>query len=200
MRKPHKRDNRESSDPAIRDAFDLPPLQYKSPFEKLAFQWVLAVAYSPDGKTLASSGSSDGTIQLWDVETGKQLRTLKGHTEIANTLVFSPDSTELVSGSRDDTIRVWDPNSGSMLRKLSGHRNDVRSVVFSADGKMLASGSKDVSVRLWDAETWRFLPTLRGHYWGIRGVAFSPDGKTVVSAADNRILFWDWKKLVKTEK
>ncbi|RKU21631.1 hypothetical protein C6499_21780 [Candidatus Poribacteria bacterium] len=188
------------TDPIIREAFDLPPLPNKSPFEKLMFQWVLTVAYSPDGKTLASSGSSDGTIQLWDVETGKQLRTLKGHTEMVNTLAFSPDSTTLVSGSKDDSLRVWNPNTGSVLRKLSGHSNDIRSVVFSHDGKMLASGSKDSSVRLWDAKTWRFLPTLRGHYFGVRGASFSPDGKTVVSAADSRILFWDWKKLEKTQK
>ena len=177
-----------------------PTRPFRSPFEMLGLQWVLAVAYSPDGKMLASSGSSDGTIQLWDVETGKQLSTLKGHTEMVDTLVFSPDSTTLVSGSRDDTLRVWDLNAGRMLRKLSGHSNDIRSVVFSTDGKMLASGSKDSSVRLWDAKTWRFLPTLRGHYFGVRGAAFSPNGKTVVSAGDNRILFWDWKKLVKTQK
>lgn len=184
--------------PMVRDVFgfETPP----GPFHTLAFQWVLTVAYSPNGKTLASSGSSDGTIQLWDVSTGKHLRTLKGHTDTVRTLAFSPDGKTLVTGSEDDTLRIWNPNSGSMLRKLSGHSNDIRSVVFSADGKMLASGSKDATVRLWDAKTGRFLPTLRGHYWRIRGVAFSPDGKTVVTAADSRILFWDWKKLVKTEK
>ena len=181
------------TDPVIREAFDLPPMHNKSPFEKLMFQWVLAVAYSPNGKTIASSGSSDGTIQLWDVNTGKQLNTLKGHTEIVNTLAFSPDGKTLVSGSRDDTLRIWDPNSGRMLRKLSGHSNDIKSVVFSHDGKMLASGSKEATVRLWDAETGRFLPTLRGHFWGIEAVAFSPNGKTVVTADDSRILFWDWK-------
>ncbi len=182
-------------DPVIREAFDLPPLPYKSPFEKLTFQWVLAVAYSSDGKTLASSGSSDGTIQLWNVANGTHLRTLKGHTEMVRTLAFSSDGKTLVSGSDDDTLRTWDTNTGRMLRKLSGHSNDVKSVAFSRDGKMLASGSKDASVRLWDAETGRFLPTLRGHFWGIKAVAFSPDSKTVVSADDNTILFWDWKKL-----
>ena len=182
-------------DPVIREAFDLPPLPYKSPFEKLTFQWVLAVAYSPDGQTLASSGSSDGTIQLWNVANGTHLGTLKGHTEMVRTLAFLPDGKILVSGSDDDTLRTWDTNTGRMLRKLSGHSNDVKSVAFSRDGKIIASGSKDSSVRLWDAETGRFLPTLRGHFWGIKAVAFSPDSKTVVSTDDSTILFWDWKEL-----
>lgn len=189
-----------NQDPAIRKAFGLPPTPYKSPFEKLAFQWVLAVAYSPDGQTLASSGSSDGTIQLWNVKSGKHIKTLKGHTEMVPTLAFSPDGNTLVSGSDDDTLRIWDTNTGRMLRKLSGHSNDVKSAVFSGDGKMLASGSKDASVRLWDVGTGRFLPTLRGHSWGVEAVAFSPDAKTVVSGEGSTIIFWNWKKLEKTQE
>lgn len=177
-----------------------PTRPLRSPFEILGLQWVLAVAYSPDGKTLASSGSSDGTIQLWNVANGTHLRTLKGHTEMVRTLAFLPDDKTLVSGSDDDTLRMWDTNTGRMLRKLSGHSNDVKSVTFSRDGKMLASGSKDASVRLWDAETGRFLPTLRGHFWEIEAVAFSPDSKTVLSADDSNILLWDWKKLEKTQR
>ena len=188
-------------DPAVRDAFGLPRLPYRSPFEKLALQWVLAVAYSPDGKTLASSGSSDGTIQLWKVESGTHLRTLKGHTDMVKALAFSPDGKTLVSGSDDDTLRLWDVTTGRLQRTLAGHSNDIRAVVFSHDGKMIASGSKDVSVRLWDAKTGRFLPTLRGHSWEIRGVAFAPNGKTIASGDRfGTILLWDWKKAAKTQK
>ncbi len=188
-------------DPAIREAFDLPPLPYKSPFEKLALQWVLAVAYSPDGKILASSGSSDGTIQLWDVNSGKHIKTLKGHTDMVRSLAFSPDGKTLVSGSEDDTLRIWNTNTGRMLRKLSGHSNEVKSVTFSRDGKIIASAGKDATVRLWDAESGRFLPTLRGHYWEINSVAISKDGKTVASADKHgTILLWDWKKLAKSQR
>ena len=186
--------------PEAREALGLPPAPRRSPFEKLAFQWVLTVAYSPDGKTLASSGSSDGTIQLWDAERGEHTKTLKGHGDTVRSLAFSPDGKTLVSGSKDDTLRVWDVNAGRMLRKLAGHSNNLKSVVFSRDGKMIASGSEDASVRLWDAKTGRFLPTLRGHFWGIEAVAFSPDGKTVASADSSTILFWDWKKLAKTQR
>ena len=190
-----------NQDPVIREALGLPPAPYKSPFEKLAFQWVLTVAYSPDGKTLASSGSSDGTIQLWNANNGKRLRTLKGHKEMVRTLAFSPDGKTLVSGSDDDTLRAWNTNTGRMLRKLSGHSNDVKTVAISRDGKIIASGSKDSSVRLWDAETGRFLPTLRGHYWEVKAVAISADGKTVASADKHgKIFIWDWKTLAKKQK
>ena len=198
---PQAQEQQVIQDPVIRKAFDLPPVPYKSPFEKLAFQWVLAVAYSPDGQTLASSGSSDGTIQLWNVENGRHIRTFEGHSEMVSTLAFSPDGRTLVSGSKDDTLRMWDTNTGRMLRQLSGHTNDLKSVAFSRDGKMLASGSKDASVRLWDAETGRFLPTLRGHFWEISGVAFGSDGKTVVTGDKlGTILFWNWKELAKAQK
>ena len=190
----------QEQDPLVREFLGLSPGPYKNPAERLMLKWILAVAYSPDGKTVASSGNSGNTIHLWNIENGKRLRTLEGHTDMVNALTFSPDGKTLVSGSDDDTLRVWNAGTGRLRRTLAGHRNDVKAVVFSRDGKMLASGSKDASVRLWDAETGRFLPTLRGHVWEIEAVAFSPDGKTVASADDDTILFWDWKKLVKTQR
>ena len=178
-----------------------PTRPFRNPFEQLAFQWVLAIAYSPDGKTLASSGSSDNTIQLWSVDTGKHLLTLEGHTDAVTALVFAPDGKTLVSGSDDDTLRVWEFPTGTLRRVLAGHGNDVKVVVFSHDSKMLASGSKDASVRLWEAKTGRFLPTLRGHSWEVEAVAFAPDGKTVASGDETgTILLWDWKKVAKTQK
>ena len=186
--------------PEISELFDLSPPP-TSPFEQLALVWVLAVAYSPDGKMIASSGSSDGTIQLWSVGAGKHLLTLEGHTEAVTALAFAPDGKTLVSGSNDDTIRVWESPTGTRKRVLTGHSNDVKAVVFSRDGKMIASGSKDASVRLWDSKTGRFLPTLRGHYIGIETIGFAPDGKTVASGDGyGTILLWDWRKVAKTQK
>ena len=178
-----------------------PTRPFRSPFEQLALQWVLVVAYSPDGKTLASSGSSDNTIQLWSVDTGEHLLTLEGHTDAVTALTFAPDGKTLVSGSNDDTLRVWESPTGALRRVLAGHGNDVKAVCFSRDGKRIASGSKDATVRLWDAKTGRFLPTLRGHYWGVETVAFAQDGKMVASGDETgRILLWNWRKVAKTQK
>jgi WD40 repeat protein len=69
--------------------------------------WVMSVAFSPDGKTLASA-SVDQTIKLWDVATGKEQATLKGHTEVVFSVAFSPDGKRLASGSKDGTIKLWD--------------------------------------------------------------------------------------------
>lgn len=118
---------------------------------------------------------------------------------ITGNIQFSPDGKELAVSTKDG-IWLYDARTGAEVALLTGHKGGVNAVSYSPKGKLIASAGLDETVRLWDAKTWRFLPTLRGHYWGIRGVVFSPDGKTVVSAADNRILFWDWKKLVKTEK
>jgi WD40 repeat protein len=109
---------------------------------------VSSVAFSPDSRTLASSG---GDIKLWDVGSGRELRSLTGHTDSVNSVAFSPDGRTLASGSDDRTVRLWDVASGHELFKLTGHRREILSVAFSPDGRTLASGSWDNTIKLWDA-------------------------------------------------
>ena len=109
---------------------------------------VYSVAFSPDGKTLASGGG-DNVIHLWDIGTGKRKVTLFGHTGGVFSLAFSPDGKTLASGSHDSDIRLWDPHTGEHKKTLTGHSAWVRSIAFSPDGKTLVSGSDDGSVLIW---------------------------------------------------
>src|SRR5437763_1297037 len=91
---------------------------------------VLALAFDPTGRTLAS-GSHDLTVKLWEVASGKLLRTLKGHTGIVSNLAFDPTGRTLASGSDDHTVKLWEVASGKLLRTLEGHTATVDAIAFS---------------------------------------------------------------------
>ena len=172
------------------EAEGIPSEQHKLALEGHT-HYVLALAFSPDGHTLAS-GSRNGNIRLWNTDTGEYKLTLEGHTDGVTCLAFSPNGSTLASGSWDDTVRLWDAETGQHLQTLEEHTDGVRSVVFSPDGSTLASGGYDNMLRLWDAETGQHKPALEGHTDYIRSVVFSPDGRTLASGSYDRTLrLWD---------
>jgi WD40 repeat protein len=120
---------------------------------------VNAVAFSPDGKILASGGD-DGIVKLWDLASGREFPALVGHTGRVETIAYSSDGRLVASGSWDKTVRLWDPERRHSPQVLRGHLNAIWSVTFSPDNKTLASADVGASINLWDVESGRELRTL----------------------------------------
>jgi WD40 repeat protein len=152
---------------------------------------VNALAFSPDGKTLATAHGPVGAVgwvKLWDVATAKVKATLEGHTSIVLTVAFSPDGGTLASAGQDGTVKLWDVTAGKEKATFHGQGGWVLAVAFAPDGKTLAWGEQGGAVRLWDLSTGRVQLTLRGHEGAVRSLAFSPDGKTLASGGG------DWSR------
>jgi dipeptidyl aminopeptidase/acylaminoacyl peptidase len=164
---------------------------------------VLAMAFTPDGKSLISAGRPD-EINLWDVDSGKNTETRNAAKEFGGTGLFPPayaeaafssDGKTLATTSDDNSITLWEVATGKAQATLKGQSADVESVAFSPDAKTLASGCEDGTIKLWDVAGGKEFATFKGHAGGVLCLAFSADGKLLASgSADKTIKLWDTSK------
>lgn len=150
------------------------------------------VAFAPDGRTLAAAGfhlenvtsKPLMTLPIYDVQTGKRVQVLTGHTEWETySIAFSPDGKLFASAGVDKQILVWDLATGKIRHRLGDGASLVSALAFSSDSATLASGGGDKLVRLWDCTTGRVRKSLAGHHDWVCTIAFSPDGKTIASGS-----------------
>jgi serine/threonine protein kinase len=154
---------------------------------------VFAVAYSPDGKWLATAGA-DQAVRVWEAVSGKLLYVLKGHTDNVRGLTFHPKTERLASAGEDGKVKIWDLCKGQEISTLTpaGKPTWLRTAAYSPDGRRLASSNSTGTVFIWDSETNKEVATLRAGYFAILGLAYVPDGRSLVTAdLDGRVKVWD---------
>ncbi len=152
---------------------------------------ILAIAFSPDGNTLAS-GSLDRTIKLWNPETHQCRLTLQGHQSWIWDIAFHPNSNTLASASYDRTVKLWDIKTGHCTYTLEGHIGSALSVTFSPNGQWLASGGYEQMLKLWNLESGECIRTWYAHPNRVWALAFSPNSQWLATAGeDGNIMLWD---------
>jgi WD40 repeat protein len=148
-----------------------------------------ALAFSPDGKQIATADYVGKFLRVWDTDTGVEVLRLRGHEGNIPTMAFSPDGSRLTTGSSDGTVKLWDAGTGKELCTLRGFEGGVHGVAFAPDGTTLATVSRDGALRLWNLADRQEIRTIRGPSLA---VAFTPDGRRLASdGPNNQVLVWD---------
>ncbi|MBE9030119.1 protein kinase [filamentous cyanobacterium LEGE 11480] len=154
--------------------------------------WVLALAVSPDARTVVSGGLDDRII-IWDLQSGQARLVINdAHSKPINSLAITPDGHQLVSGSDDDTLKVWQLSNGQLVRVITGHTRDVNAVTITPDGQFIVSGSEDRTVAVWRLATGERLRNFAGVKALIKATAMSVNGEYVAAGgSDNLIQVWN---------
>ena len=154
--------------------------------------WVMGLAFSPDGKRLAST-SLDGTVKIWSLTPGQETVTVSGPGAGYGTRVaYHPNGQGFATNGGDGTATVWNAETGEPRLTLAGHGLEVLNVAFNSDGSRLATGSLDTTAIVWDTVTGQKLLTIPGHEFGVRDIAFSPDGRMIATGGfDGTAKVWD---------
>ena len=159
--------------------------------------WINTIAFSPNGRYIASGGW-DNNVKIWDAQTGKCVKTFKGHNSAILDVVFSKDGKTLISSSKDETIKFWSIPHGTIIHQITGHSGWIMSIGLNANGSILASGGSDETISLWDLaakqDTALELRRFLGHKDYVRSLTFSPNGDILASGGDdNKLKFWNLK-------
>jgi len=171
----------------VRDALNGQVLQR---FPDAHIAQVTGLAWSPDSERLASS-SRDGSIRLWQRESGRALASLRGHRGAVRAVAWDVLGVQLFSCGDDGAVNVWQADDGRLVRSLIGHTGPVHALDYDPNKNRLVTGSSDRTVRVWDVATGA-SHVLRGHEAGVIEVAFDGRGERVLSGdQDGTVYLWD---------